>query len=81
MLKRTILALLAAALCLGASACKGEATQAELKAEKQRKFRARQKELAIKCYKDLVTKYPDSEFAAQAEQKLQQLGSSESPKK
>ena len=62
------------AVCLSGFGCKGKATSAEIKAEKTKIFRARQKNLAIKCYQDLKTKYPESEFAAQAEQRLQELG-------
>lgn len=63
-----------AAFSGGGLGCKGKATSAEIKAEKTKIFRARQKNLAIKCYQDLKTKYPESEFAAQAEQRLQELG-------
>ena len=78
---RLLVLLLATALCLGSAACKGKTTSAEKKAEEIRKFRERQKNLARKCYKDITTKYPDSEFAAQAEQRLQQLGPSTAPQK
>ena len=81
MLKRLVLLLLAAALCAGGAACKGQSTQAEIKAQKQRDFRARQKKLAIKAYQDLITKYPDSEYATKAQERLDQLGPAESPKK
>lgn len=78
---RLLVLLLAAALCLCSQSCKGKTTVAEKKAEEIRKFRERQKNLARKCYKDITTKYPDSEFAAQAEQRLQQLGPPTTPKK
>ena len=81
MLKRLALLILAAALCAGGSACKGQATQAEIKAQKQRDFRARQKKLAIKAYQDLVTKYPDTEFAPKAQERIEKLGPAEPPKK
>ena len=74
MLKRSVLLLLAAALCLGGAACKKKMTQAELQAEKRKEFRVKQKQVAIKAYKDLVDKYPESEFAPKAKEKLQQLG-------
>ena len=74
MLKRSALLLLAAALCLGGAACDTKKTQAELMAEKKKEFRVKQKQVAIKVYKDLVDKYPDSEFAPKAKAKLQQLG-------
>ena len=81
MLRKTVLLTLAAAVCLGGAACNSKKSKAELAADQIKAFRARQKKLAIKCYQDLVTKYPDSEFAPQAEQKLLQLGPAEPPKK
>ena len=74
MLKRSALLLFAAALCLGGAACDQKKTQAELMAEKKKEFRVKQKQVAIKAYKDLVDKYPDSEFAPKAKEKLKQLG-------
>ena len=74
MLPRPALLLLAAALCLGGAACKETKTQAELIAEKKTAFKAKQKQVAIKAYKDLAEKYPESEFAPKAKDKLQQLG-------
>ena len=74
MLPRSALLLLAIAVCLGGVACKDTKTQAELMAEKKKEFKAKQKQVAIKAYKDLVDKYPDSEFAPKAKEKLQQLG-------
>ena len=82
MRQRLLLLLLATALALGGSACKGKATSAEINAEKVRVFRERQKNLARKCYQDLATKYPDSEFADQANARLKVLGTpSPAPKK
>ena len=74
MLPRPASLLLAAALCLGGAACDQKKTQAELKAEEKIKFRAKQKQVAIKVYKDLLDKYPDSEFAPKAKERLQRLG-------
>ena len=74
MLPRPALLLLAAALCLGGAACDQKKTQAELKAEEKIKFRAKQKQVAIKVYKDLAEKYPESEFAPKAKERLQRLG-------
>jgi hypothetical protein len=73
--------LLAAALGLAGSACKDKTTNAAKKADEIRKFRERQKNLARKCYQDITTKYPDSEFTAQAAERLQQLGPPTTPKK
>ncbi len=74
MLKRTVLLLLCTLLGLGGTACKSEKTQAERQAEIVKEFRARQKQMAAKAYKDLTEKYPDSEFAAEAKQRLEALG-------
>ena len=74
MLKRSALLLLAAALCLGGVACKKKETQAELMAKKKKEFREKQKQVAIKAYKDLTEKYPDSEFVPKAKERLAQLG-------
>ena len=74
MLPRSALLLLAAAVCLGGTACEKKMTQAELMAEKKKEFRVRQKQEAIKAYKALADKYPDSEFAPKAKERLQQLG-------
>lgn len=74
MLTRSVLLLLIGALCLGGAACEQKLTQAEIQAEKTKAFRAKQKQTAIKAYKDLTEKYPDSEFAPKAKEKLQQLG-------
>ena len=74
MLKRSALLLLAAAFCLGGTACDQKKTQAELMAEKKKEFRVKQKQVAIKAYQDLVDKYPDSEFTPKAKARLQQLG-------
>lgn len=64
--------LLAAAVILGAAGCskkKGTDQQAKINA-----FRQKQKIEAIKAYTAIVEKYPDSEFAAQAKERLAVLG-------
>jgi len=76
-----LLLLLATALALGGSACKGKSTPAERKAQKVREFRERQKNMARKCYQDLATKYPASEFADQANERLKVLGPPTTPPK
>lgn len=81
MLRRILLLLLAAALCLGGVACEKKKTKAEIMADKKKEFRARQKKEAIKAYQNLVTKYPDSEYAPKAQERLDQLGPAEPPKK
>jgi hypothetical protein len=74
MLKRFSLLLLAAAVCLGETACEHKKTMAELQVEKAKLFRDRQKIAAIKSYNDLITKYPDSEFVPKAKERLAALG-------
>ncbi len=74
MLPRLTLLLLATLLCLGGAGCKEKQTLAEQQAQKKVEFRAKQKQVAIKAYKDLVDKYPESEFTPKAKEKLQRLG-------
>jgi len=80
MLKRfASLALLAAIVCFGAASCEQKKTRAEEQAEKVKVFRKQQMDKAIASYKEIVTKYPDSEFAAQAKARLQKLQPAGSP--
>jgi Flp pilus assembly protein TadD len=74
MLKRYAPLVLAAVLCATGAACSKEQTSAEKQAEKVKAFRVRQKQQAFKAYSDLVEKYPDSEYAAKAKERLQQMG-------
>jgi hypothetical protein len=66
--------LLSLALSGGVVGCKKEKTQAELQAEKTKVFREKQKKAAAQAYQDIVDKYPDSPYAEQARQKVQELG-------
>jgi len=74
MIRTIALVLLAAVLTAGATGCKKKKTAAELQEEKVNAFRARQKNEAIKAYTALVTKYPDSEYAPKAKERLNVLG-------
>lgn len=74
MLKKFLLLLLASAVCFGGAACEHKKTTAEFQAEKAKAFQIKQKIAAIKSYQDLVTKYPDSEFAPKAQERLTALG-------
>lgn len=65
---------LAALFAVGAAGCTKKKTSAELEAEKVAAFRERQRGKAIQAYTDLTTKYPDSEFAAKAQERLTALG-------
>jgi outer membrane protein assembly factor BamD (BamD/ComL family) len=66
--------LLATALAFGSTACEHKKTAAELQAERQKAFQTRQKGEAIRAYTALVTKFPESEFAAKAKERLDVLG-------
>ncbi len=66
--------LVAVAILGGMTACKPKPTAAQLQAEKVKQFRERQRVEAIKAYKALVDKYPDSEFAPKAKERLGSLG-------
>ncbi len=74
MFRKFLVLLLAGCLCMTGACGKPKQTQAEIQAGKVKTFRDRQKKAAIGAYKDLVEKYPDSPHAAQARQKLQELG-------
>ncbi len=66
--------LLALASLLTATACEHKKTAAEKQAERVQAFRVHQKGEAIKAYTDLVNKFPDSEFAPKAQERLKVLG-------
>jgi outer membrane protein assembly factor BamD (BamD/ComL family) len=74
-MSRPLLSLYLVALVVFASvACEHKKTTTELQAEKAKAFRNRQKGEAIKAYTALVTKFPDSEFAPKAQERLTALG-------
>jgi outer membrane protein assembly factor BamD (BamD/ComL family) len=50
-----------------------------LQAETVKKFRKQQMDKAIGYYKELITKYPDSEFVPEAKARLQKLRPAGSP--
>lgn len=77
MFKKTLLLLLAAALCFGATACKDKPTEAQMNAELEKKWRAQQHQKAVKYYTELTEKFPDSPRAAEAKERLQALGAPE----
>ena len=72
--RRLLLLLLAFAFAFGSTACEHKKTAAEIHAEKVTAFRKKQKIQAIKAYNDLVTKFPDSEYAGKAKERLKVLG-------
>jgi hypothetical protein len=73
-MSRTLLPLCLAAVLCGTAACDKKKNAAELQAEKQKAFKERQRGEAIKAYTALVTKFPDSEYAAKAKERLAALG-------
>ena len=74
MLKKLLLILMSAAICLGTVACTKKKTAAQQAAEKEKVWREQQRIKAAKYYRDLSEKYPDSEYAAKAKERLQGLG-------
>jgi TolA-binding protein len=69
-------------LSLGQCGC-GEKTKspAELKAEKEKLWRERQRVQAIKYYNELIKNYPDSPHIDEAKKKLDALGPAPTPAK
>lgn len=79
MVQRIVLFIVAGAVALGGASCKK--SQKDVTAEKQAKFRADQKAKAIARYQELVKKYPDSEYAEKAKERIRALGPVATPKK
>ena len=74
MLNKTLPILLAVAMAFGAAACSGKKTAAQDQAEKEKAWRAKQRTRAIEYYKELAEKFPDSEYAPQAKERLVSMG-------
>lgn len=70
----------AVALILAFSACEEKKTAAQANAEKEKAWHVQQKAKAAKYYQELLDKYPDSEHAAEAKQRLEALGPIATPK-
>ncbi len=66
--------------CAAATSCEEKKTAAQLHAEKELAWRADKKQRATKAYQQIVQKYPDSPFAAEARKRLDATGASASPK-
>ena len=79
MVQRIVSITLAASFALGAVSCKK--SQRDLAAQKQEAFKREQKAKALKAYQDLVKKYPDSEYAAKAKERIRTLTPPATPKK
>lgn len=71
MSKRFVGALIALMVTITLGACKK--TEAENLAERRAQFMAQQRKKAIENYEHIVQKYPDSEFAARAQERLREL--------
>ena len=76
MFKKASLVVFTVALSMSGAACKKKS--GEDIAAKQREFQERQRAQAVKAYEELATKYPDSEHAAKARERLSAL---QAPKK
>ncbi len=74
MLQKLFILLFSAAFLAGGAACTPKETAAQRRAKIVKTFREKQKIEAIKAYSALVTKYPDSEFASKAQERLGVLG-------
>jgi len=80
MFKKTLLLLLAAALCVGATACgSSKQTEAQRNAEAEKTWREQQAKKAVRYYKELAEKFPDTPQAAEAKERLRALGVPEGP--
>ncbi|MDQ3623018.1 MAG: hypothetical protein M3463_11085 [Verrucomicrobiota bacterium] len=72
MLKTILLFVIAAALSIGTTACKQKKAKpapGQMTEEERTKLRQN----AIKAYEDIVAKYPDSQYAAMAQERLKVL--------
>lgn len=71
MVQRFALVFLAGVISIGSVSCKK--SQKDVAEQKQAKFKAEQKARALKSYQDLVKKYPDSEYAEKAKERIRAL--------
>jgi hypothetical protein len=79
MVNRISSLLFAAAIAAGAVSCKKSSGPSA--ADREAKFRAEQKAKALKAYQDLVKKYPDSEYADKAKERIRALAPPTTPAK
>jgi outer membrane protein assembly factor BamD (BamD/ComL family) len=79
MVKRIVLLLLAGLLPCGIVSCKK--SPKDQQAEKQAKFQAEQKAKAVKAYRELVQKFPESEYVDKAKERLRAIGPAATPAK
>jgi len=71
MLQRLHVAFLAAIACSLTAAC--QKSEGESVAERTRQFQSQQRKKAIENYQQIIRKYPDSEYAAKAQERLRAL--------
>ena len=79
MVKRTILLVFVAAFAAGVLSCKKKPTDDA--AARQAKFQADQRARALKTYQELVKKYPDTEYATKAQERIRALATPPPAKK
>ena len=79
-MSKYICLVLTVALSAGLVSCEQKKTAAQIHAEKEAAWKAEKKERAVKFYRDLVQRYPDSPYAAQAKARLAALGAAGTPK-
>lgn len=79
MATRFLLALVCISTALGFGACKKNPQDQKAAVEAQ--WRADQKQKAIKNYREIVQKYPESPFAVKAQERLSALGPAATPAK
>lgn len=72
MAQRFFAVLFIASLAISATSCKPE--KKDVSAEFDAKYKAERKAALVKTYQDLVKKYPDSEYAPKAKERLAALG-------
>jgi outer membrane protein assembly factor BamD (BamD/ComL family) len=79
MATRLLVALVCSFMALTLGACKKNL--ADQKAAAEAKWRSEQRQKAKDNYQKIVTKYPDSPFAAEAQKRLNALGPAATPGK
>lgn len=79
MLNKILPILLAVVFAFGAAACKGKKTAAEVQAEKEKTWRTEQRTKAIKYYSEITEKFPDSQYAPKAKERLNAMGAQPAP--
>lgn len=77
MVARTLQIALVAALAVGTLSCKKQPVDDT--AAREAKFRSDQKARALKAYHELVKKYPDSDYAPKAQERIRALGPAATP--